>query len=64
MSGGDASIGFGGPKIWTYPEIEMVDGGLAKMHHRTGNTVLLSDPEVAVNSQDTKAPRMTFLRNY
>jgi len=63
MSGGDASIGFGGPKIWTYAEIEMVDGGLAKLHNRTGNTVLLSDPEVAYDPQNPKAPRMTFLRD-
>jgi Ca2+-binding RTX toxin-like protein len=51
MSGGDATIQFGGPKIWTYSEIEMVDGGLAKLHHRTGNT------------GNPKAPRMTFLRD-
>jgi hypothetical protein len=63
MSGGDASIGFGGPKIWTYSEIEMVDGGLAKLHHRTGNTVLLSDPDELYDPENPKAPRMTFLRD-
>jgi len=58
----DAIIRFGGPKAWTYTEIYRVDLGLARIHNRTGNTVLLKDPQVAYNPNDPDAPRMTFSR--
>jgi hypothetical protein len=58
----DAFIRFGGPKAWSYTEILRVDLGLGRMHNRTGNTVLLKDPDVPYNAGDPDAPRLTFLR--
>jgi Ca2+-binding RTX toxin-like protein len=62
MSGGDATIHFGGPQLWTYPEIERIDAGLARLHQRTGNTVLLKDPDGAVPA-DPKVPRLFIERD-
>ena len=62
MSGGDATIQFGGPQLWSYGEIETIDGGLARIHHRTGNTILLKDPAEPVPA-DPKAPRVFVERD-
>ena len=62
MSGGDATIQFGGPQLWSYGEIEQIDLGLARIHHRTGNTVLLKDPAEPIPA-DPKAPRVFIERD-
>ena len=62
MAGGDATIQFGGPQLWSYGEIEQIDLGLARMHHRTGNTILLKDPVGPVPA-DPKAPRVFIERD-
>jgi hypothetical protein len=59
----DAVIKFGGPKAWTYGEILQVDGGLARLHNRTGNTILLKDPQLAFNPADPDKPLMTIERD-
>lgn len=59
----DAVIRFNGPKAWTYGEILRVDGGLARLHERTGNTILLKDPQLAYNPADPDKPLMTFRRD-
>lgn len=62
MAGGDATIQFGGPQLWSYAEIETIDLGLARIHHRTGNTILLKDPDSPVPA-NPKAPRLFIERD-
>ena len=59
----DAAINFSGPKVWSYGEIEIVDGGLARLHHRTENTVLLKDPQKPYDPADPKKPRLFIERD-